>query len=132
MSVEPAQANLGLAWSGSSPSLLLRFFAARPHGLRILRLRALPVAHLLALPLARELVRLALDLRGPLDHPEEHERGGNIALADRDAVVAQHQHVAVAEARQHARTLVGVQGDALEIVIADAAREHRPIEVVVV
>src|ERR1700734_4430371 len=59
--------------------------------------------------LAAECCSLALNLGGALHGPEQHEGGGDISLADRDPVVAQHQHVLVAQARQHAAALVGVE-----------------------
>ena len=68
--------------------------------------------------LAADLIRPALDLGGTLYDPEQGEGARNIALADRDPIVAQDEDVLVAEACQHPRTLVGVQGDALEIVVS--------------
>ena len=75
---------------------------------------------------------LALDFGRALHGPQQREGRWNVALADRDSMIAQHQHMFVAEARQHAAALLGVQCNAFKIVIADAAVELRAVEIIVV
>ena len=82
--------------------------------------------------LAAEGGRLALNLRRALHRPEQRESRGDIALADRDPMVAEHQHVLVAEACQHPAAFLGIQSDAFKIVIADAAVELRSVEIIVI
>src|SRR5260221_3245424 len=74
--------------------------------------------------------RLALNFSRALDGPQQREGRRDIALADRDSVVPEDQHVLVAEAGQHAAALVGIESDAFEVVIADAAAELGAVEVI--
>ena len=70
-----------------------------------------------------------LHLAGAVDQPHQAQALRQRAAHRHRPVVAQQQHRLVAGAREDARALVGVHGDALELVVRHLAEQLRGVEV---
>ena len=72
----------------------------------------------------------ALHFARPLQVPHQTEGRRDVPVANEEAVIAQDQHVLVAQAFDEPGLLVGAHADAFEIVVRHAAEQHRAVEIV--